>query len=1024
MLQLLMKKRVNFYISIATLVVILVSVLTGVYLWNIHRESSAAAMKMADRLFEEITGRVVGRFHLLLGSVNVLADSGANMPDMIEEPVYDGLSHKSLEFMIRSVENFNYIFSVYSGYSSGNFLQVIAPRGNELILSKYEAPVDTRYIVRSITHDSDGIRKQYWRFLDLHRHVVGARTETYPEYDPRKRPWYLQGLGVDKSIFTDPYIFASSKEPGITCARHLLGRGGVFGVDITLFNFSHFLEEQEISEHGTLFLFDHKSRLIAHPGGNRAKTAGPGGESGSAKEVRLSNILESENPVIRTSAAFYKKVAGDVFGKTHTLPVDDRAYLVRMADTGEKFGINQILAVAAPMDDFTGYIKRMETRVFLFAVLVLALAIPMVIWASRKISRSLMLLADEANRIRNFDFSDPEPFDSVIKEIHVLIQAFSLMRVTIRQRTDALIATQKKLERLVEQGISLSAERDMNKLVELAFLTAKELSSADGGILYLVQEDGSLGFEIVRADSAGIDQGGTTGEAIPFKPVPLVDPKTGEENHGSAASRAALTGEPIMSSDMAGSDDFNFEVMGMLEEKTGYLPKSLITVPLKPRHGKSLGVLQLINPRDPDTGEAVPFHEESLGFVEAVAAQAAVALDNRNLLAAQRNLFDAFIQLLAGAIDAKSPYTGGHCARVPELAVMLAETASSAKEGPFSDFSLTTDDERQEFRIAAWLHDCGKVTTPEYVVDKATKLETIYNRIHEVRMRFEVLWRDAEIECYRALAQGSGSEADLGAELAAAQETLQEEFSFIAGCNIGGEYVDEGTMNRIKEIASQKWVRHFDDRLGISQDEQRQRQDVPVSELPAEEYLLADKPEHVIERESCDYTDHKAFGFNMEVPEALYNMGEVYNLSIQRGTLTDEERFKINEHIVQTIIMLEKLPFPEHLARVSEFAGAHHETMIGTGYPRHLTREQMSMPARAMAIADIFEALTASDRPYKKAKTIEEAIRIMSFMRDDKHIDPDLFDLFLEEGVYKQYGEKFLAPEQMGDVDVSQYLRG
>ena len=355
---------------------------------------------------------------------------------------------------------------------------------------------------------------------------------------------------------------------------------------------------------------------------------------------------------------------------------------------------------------------------------------------------------------------------------------------------------------------------------------------------------------------------------------------------------------------------------------------------------------------------------------------------------------------------------------------MLAETASNAMEGPFSDFSLTTDDEWQEFRIAAWLHDCGKVTTPEYVVDKATKLETIYNRIHEVRTRFEVLWRDAEIKYYQALAQGDRSETELKAELNTAHETLREEFAFIAECNIGGEFVDEDTINRIKKIAARKWIRHFDDQLGISQDELRQRRGIVAPDLPVEEFLLTDKPEHVIERESCDFTDHKAFGFNMEVPEALYNNGEVYNLCIQRGTLTEEERFKINEHIVQTIIMLEKLPFPDHLARVPEIAGAHHETMIGTGYPRHLTREQISLPARAMAIADIFEALTATDRPYKKAKTIGEAIRIMSFMRDDKHIDSDLFDLFLVKGVYRQYGDKFLSSEQMDDVDISQYTRG
>ena len=151
-------------------------------------------------------------------------------------------------------------------------------------------------------------------------------------------------------------------------------------------------------------------------------------------------------------------------------------------------------------------------------------------------------------------------------------------------------------------------------------------------------------------------------------------------------------------------------------------------------------------------------------------------------------------------------------------------------------------------------------------------------------------------------------------------------------------------------------------------------------------------------------------------------MGEVYNLCIGRGTLTAEERFKINDHMVQTIIMLEQLPFPKHLKRVPEYAGGHHETMIGTGYPRRLTKADMSIPARAMAIADIFEALTAADRPYKKAKTLSESLRIMSFMKKDEHIDPDLFALFLETGVFSEYAEQYLLPEQIDEVDIDQYL--
>jgi len=192
--------------------------------------------------------------------------------------------------------------------------------------------------------------------------------------------------------------------------------------------------------------------------------------------------------------------------------------------------------------------------------------------------------------------------------------------------------------------------------------------------------------------------------------------------------------------------------------------------------------------------------------------------------------------------------------------------------------------------------------------------------------------------------------------------------------------------------------------------------------LPVVESVLADKPEHIIPRPDADPFGDNPHGFTMDVPANLYNHGELYNLSIGRGTLSPEDRFKIKEHIIQTIIMLNQLDFPDYLANVAEFAGAHHETVDGTGYPRRLKKEQMSAPARMIAIADIFEALTASDRPYKKSKTVSEALGIMSAMRDDRHIDADLFDLFLKNGVHRQYAERYLAPELNDVVDIGKYL--
>lgn len=382
---------------------------------------------------------------------------------------------------------------------------------------------------------------------------------------------------------------------------------------------------------------------------------------------------------------------------------------------------------------------------------------------------------------------------------------------------------------------------------------------------------------------------------------------------------------------------------------------------------------------------------------------------------AQQELMDSFIRLLAEAIDSKSAYTGGHCQRVPEIAIMLAKIVNDSDEGEFAQFKLDTDDAWREFEMGALLHDCGKVTTPEYVVDKSTKLETIYNRIHEIRTRFEVVWRDIDIEYYQRIAQHQNPDK-VEEWRHNSQQTLQDDFAFISEANIGGEFMSEDKKARIQAIAQRTWMRHFNDRAGLSDVELMRYQDIEEQTLPVVEQLLSDKAEHRIERIDFDEEAYKKQGFKLDVPEYLYNYGELYNLCIEKGTLSNEERFKIKEHVIMTIKMLEMLPFPEHMKSIPEYAGTHHETMNNTGYPRQLGKKELSIPARIMAIADIFEALTASDRPYKKGKTISEAIRIMNFMKQDEHIDGKLFDLFVQSGIYKEYAARHLKAEQIDEV--------
>ncbi len=523
------------------------------------------------------------------------------------------------------------------------------------------------------------------------------------------------------------------------------------------------------------------------------------------------------------------------------------------------------------------------------------------------------------------------------------------------------------IEKLNEIGIALSAEKNTPKLLEMILRGAKTILNADGGTLYLATEDKKhLHFEIIMNDSLGIMMGAKLGEPIPFPALPLYDDE-GNPNNTMVAAHAAIHKKTINIPDAYVAEGFDFAGTRAFDTQMGYRSKSFLTLPMLNHENELIGVIQLINAKGSKDNQIIEFSKVSQRIGESLASQAAIALTNNKLIGQFRELFESFINLMSEAIDKKSPYNGAHCRRVPTLTMMIADAACQANYGIFKDFELD-EDERYELRIAGLLHDCGKVTTPVHVIDKATKLETIFDRIHLINTRFEILKRDAEI---RFLNQKTAAieSANLSVipELEEAFQQKLAQYSsdqdFLRTCNIGGEFMSDEYKERLQIIASYRWI------------------------------------------------DPKGVEVNFLTED------EVYNLNISRGTLTAEERKTINDHIVVTIEMLEKLPYPRNLRRVPEYAGGHHERMDGKGYPKGLTREQMSLPARMMGIADIFEALSAKDRPYKKGKTLTECLQILGNMRINNHIDPDLFDLFVSEKVYLRYANEYLDPDQIDDVD-------
>ena len=523
---------------------------------------------------------------------------------------------------------------------------------------------------------------------------------------------------------------------------------------------------------------------------------------------------------------------------------------------------------------------------------------------------------------------------------------------------------EERIKRLNEIGIALSTERDTNKLFELILEEAKNITNADGRTLYMVDEKGNLKFEIMRNDSMNTVMGGTSGVKIPFPAVPKYF-DDGEPNLSNVSAYAAITGETINIEDAYEEKGYDFSGAKAYDKSSGYRSKSFLTMPLKNHENEIIGVMQLINATDKDTGEVMPFTAEVQEQVESIASQGAVALTNKRLVEELKTLFESFIKLIATAIDKKSPYTGGHCERVPLITMMLADAVEKVDYGKYKDFKMT-DDERYELYIAGWLHDCGKVATPPHVVDKGTKLETITDRIDTVKTRFEILRRDAEIDFLKKKLDLNGSAngeiQTLEKELAEKLEQLNKDEEFIEKCNVGGEFMAKELQDRVIEIAN--------------------------------------------------------YDFKQRGEKAPFlTENEVSNLNIPKGTLLPEEREIINDHIVITLDMLEQLPYPKHLKNVPEFAGGHHEKLDGTGYPKGLKDDQMSVQAKMMAIADIYEALTAADRPYKDGKKLSMAMRIMGFMKKDYHIDKELFEIFVKEGVYKKYAEDHVKDTQIDEVD-------
>lgn len=552
------------------------------------------------------------------------------------------------------------------------------------------------------------------------------------------------------------------------------------------------------------------------------------------------------------------------------------------------------------------------------------------------------------------------------------------------------------LSNLLELNTSLLSEENSILIIEKIVNVAQDACNADGAFFFTVRDNKFLNLDYAYIKSLSFSKRGTDNLSY-FPSIFLPDAKS--KKLKSCVETCALNKELINCENVFANNVYDTSLIQALDNENNYSTTSVLTIPIINRKDDIVAVAQFINAED-NNGKRVTFTSDIQKIVISICSLAGVMLENRNLQEAYGQLLESFIEVLARAIDAKSPYTGTHCQRVPVIARMLATAAVQEDTGALKDFEMSSED-WYTLHIASWLHDCGKVTTPEYIVDKATKLETINNRIHEIRNRFEILRRDAHIDYLKKRLNNVDTQENLQAEFVGIVKKLEDDFDFVAKCNTGDFLLKDDDVKRLRDISSNTFIRYFNRMKGLSWAERDLVKDVDIYEKPSRENLLQN-------REDQWYGD--------------YNQGELYNLEIRSGTINKEEREKINEHIVVTIDMLKALPFPKELSKVVEYAGAHHEKIDGTGYPNNLTGDQMSVPAKIMAIADIFEALTANDRPYKEPKKLSQVLSIMQKMKNTGHIDPDLYEVFIRTKVYLDYAEQYIDASQIDDINPEDYL--
>ncbi|WP_049610996.1 HD domain-containing phosphohydrolase [Yersinia pekkanenii] len=962
-----LKKRYPLHIQIAALFTLLIVSIGTVIIIFGHSQLTKLTEISTNRLYQKTGEAIAAELDAvtrpMMMSVNILASMQITELSTLEQRM--AFVSKFIEILKQN----DYASAVYSAYPNGDLFMLRRLTEANRIL--FHAPEDAEWMIQSNRY-LDSLPEKRFIYLNKQQQVIAVMPRDNDNYDPRQRDWFILA-SASPSLVTSPiYIFKGTGEAGFTYSRQAENKQAIIGLDVSLASLSQFLIRQNLPTESQAIIINSRGEVIA-----------------SLPKSKENTVIDKQFPVLQVllnskkNSPVSSNIEGSDTNRSIMFDAQNQHWYGSVVDINNSGNTYQ-LVIATPASYLTADANSIRNHSTFIAFILLMLSLPLVWYFSRKISKPLIRLRQDADSISNLHFEEHEVEHSVIEEIDELHKSMSKMKSTLKQ--------------FISMGNMLTAENNFVRQMQGLLSETTNIAAMTGGIIFLADKDAET-----FTPTAFRWNGGN---------IPVAEMSSLQIKEDKLTTfLPVLAGETIVGT-------LNKEnIVGQLYDfLQPYLPLRFIAVPMKTHDDQLLGFLLLFNPYELNAER----ERSKIQLVNALVGSLSVSVETQRLLQEQKNLLNAFIELIAGAIDAKSAYTGGHCQRVPEITKMLARAAVNINEGPFANFTLS-ENEWEELHTACWLHDCGKITTPEFVVDKSTKLELIYDRIHEIRMRFEVLKREKEIAFLRHPSSGVASEAEQQL-LADELRQLDEDFYFIANCNVGGEFMSDEAIARIQQIAGYRWTRTLDDNVGIAHEEQLRKARQPATPLPVQEPMLANKPEHIIYRGNKDKRP-EYYDFKVQEPTFLYNRGEIYNLSIRRGTLTDEDRYKINEHIMQTIVMLKKLPFPRTMANVPVIAGGHHERMDGKGYPYQLNYKQMSIPVRMMAIADVFEALTAADRPYKPGKLLSEALNVMVNMVNENHLDRDLFILFLQSGIWHEYAVAHLQTDKVDPIDISVLLQ-